>query len=475
MCKTKMATDAAEPTRSPRTSRATLQSPRTPPGRSAGPSNSQRPAASSSARTSTPPPAAAARSSPSTSFSSYPSTSIHYSSSTGPGGFDKDSKNSLSSLTSLSSLRDTLPETPIVYDISEIRSATNSFLAKRYSSSTTPSWLCTLRSKEVLIFQRKSRTAMSTFDLQKKLSVICKSHYSSIIKLLGACISGEQHIYLVYEFVHGASLSSCLRSSRNPNFTVLSTWLSRMQVATDLAHALDYIHTNMNFVHNHVKSSSVIVTEPSFNAKICHFGAAQLCGEVGNSEDDEENLQKRPEEEIASATSPISSEPSRSTDRKAPQFQGTVGYMSPEFQASGVGTKKSDVYAFGVVILELVSGEEPYKYRVDKESKEIKRTSVIDTAADAVAEGGDDGDGGGLGKEARVRRWVDRRLRDSFPVEVAEKATRVALDCVHVDVDRRPDMRRVAGKISKLYLDSVKWSNSLKMPTDMISVSLAPR
>ncbi|KAL9659575.1 hypothetical protein QQ045_024382 [Rhodiola kirilowii] len=471
MCKTKMALDAAQPTRSPRTSRPALQSPKTQSSRSAAAPQglSQRSAASSLATTIPPP--ATRSSSPSTSSSSYPSTSIHYSST---GGHGKDSINSLSSLTSsLSSLRDTLPETPIVYDISEIRSATNNFLSKRYSSSTTPSWLCNLRSKEVIIFQRKSRSSMGISQLQKKLSAIYKSHYSSIIKLLGACISSD-HIYLVYEFVHGASLSSCLRNPRNPNFTVLSTWMSRMQVATDLAHGLDYIHTNMNFVHNHVKSSSVIVIEPSFNAKICHFGTAQLCGEVDEADainDEQRDQNQNSKEPQASAPSPLSPGSARSRDHKPLNFQGTVGYMSPEFQSIGVPTKKSDVYAFGVVLLELLSGEEPFKYKVEKDSGDIKRTSVIDTAADAVSEDG----GGGLGKEARVRRWVDKRLRDSFPVEVAEKVIRVALDCVHVDVDQRPDMRRAAGKISKLYLDSVKWSNSLNVPTDMISVSFAPR
>ena len=53
-----------------------------------------------------------------------------------------------------------------------------------------------------------------------------------------------------------------------------------MQIAADLANGVDYIHNDAgNFVHNHIKSSSVIVTEPCFNAKICHFGTSELCGE----------------------------------------------------------------------------------------------------------------------------------------------------------------------------------------------------
>ena len=91
---------------------------------------------------------------------------------------------------------------------------------------------------------------------------------------------------------------------------------------------------------------------------------------------------------------------------------------------------------------------------------------MIDAARAAVV----DGEGS---VEGTLRRWVDRRLKDSFPVDVAEKWTRVALECVHVDPDKRPNMGRVAGKISKFYLTSRIWSDSIKMP-DM-TVSLGPR
>lgn len=298
----------------------------------------------------------------------------------------------------------------------------------------------------------------------------------SIIKLLGASISG-QHIYLVYEFITGANLANCLRNPKNPSYTVLSTWISRMQVATDLAHGLDYIHNktgqNSGLVHNHIKSSSIIVTEPSFSARLCHFGTAQLCGEA---DDDIVPEIREKSSEITEISEEITLENSsskpelRRSDSRNMQFEGVRGYMSPEFQSNGVPTQKSDVYAFGVVILELLSGEEPLKYKYDKESGDFRRTSVIETAREAIEGGGCAGEG----TQGRLRRWIDKRLKDSFPLEVAEKVTRVVLECVHVDPDKRPDMQRVAGKISKLYLESRKWSDRINVPTG-ISVSLGPR
>lgn len=145
------------------------------------------------------------------------------------------------------------------------------------------------------------------------------------------------------------------------------------------------------------------------------------------------------------------------------KFEGARGYMSPEFQVTGIPTLKSDVFAFGVVVLEVLSGEEPMKVEVDQERGVFRKVSLIDTAREAVANGG-----------RRLRQWVDRRLKDSYPVDVAEGLTRVALECVQEDPAKRPDMGRVAGWISKLYLESKTWAQSFGI-SDEITVSFAPR
>ncbi|XP_044476215.1 lysM domain receptor-like kinase 3 [Mangifera indica] len=372
---------------------------------------------------------------------------------------------SFSSRTSLSSLRESISESTHIYSFSEIRAATNNFLLKKHSSSSSNGWRCNLRGRDVIIFQRKFRLKLQIQHLKERLSVICRSHHNSIIKLRGAAIS-DDYISLVYEFINGLNLSDCLRNSKNPDFTVLSTWMSRMQIATDLAHGLDYIHNNtglnLTLVHNHIKSSSIIVMEPSFNAKICHFGTAQLCGES------EEEYVRR--DKVTEIQEIIEEEPvaflTRSRSSKM-QFEGVRGYISPEFRVTGIPTQKSDVYSLGVVILELLSGEEPFKYKFDNTRGELVRTSVTETAR-LTMDGGDDG----CGREGNIRKWIDRRLKDSFPIDVAEKLIRVALECVDDDPAKRPDMGRVSRKISKLYLESRVWADHFK--TD-ISCSLGPR
>ncbi|KAL0298763.1 UNVERIFIED_CONTAM: LysM domain receptor-like kinase [Sesamum radiatum] len=363
--------------------------------------------------------------------------------------FYKDSwKSSASDLTSLTSLRGSiLREQPHVYDFQEICAATHNFLLKPHSSSSSSTaWRCKIRDQTAMIIQRRFRRQMDTAELVDRLSVICRSHHSSLVKLKGASISGT-YIYLVYEYVPGANLADCLRNAMNPNFTVLSNWMLRIRIASDIAHGLDYVHNStglgFEFVHNHIKSSSILVEEPILNAKICHFGTSELCGEVVRGD--------------------IGSKEIKRSDSKIKKFEGTRGYMAPEFQRSGIVTQKCDVYAFGVVILELLSGMEALTYRVDEESGSYVRISVVDAAREAV-----EGGGGG------VRKWVDKRLRDSYPVDVVEKLARLALDCVMDDPESRPDMGKVVMRISQMFLESQSWLENLGVVTDF-TVSLAPR
>ncbi|KAL3732034.1 hypothetical protein ACJRO7_028818 [Eucalyptus globulus] len=362
-----------------------------------------------------------------------------------------DSSSSLSTTPSYSlpaDLRHHLHDTPYIYPFSELSSATGNFLLRPLSPSSS-AWRCSLRGQDVAVFRRRLRRPIGLPRLRELLAAICRSHHSSVAKLLGASLL-ESDVYLVYEFVKGANLCDCLRNRVNPGYSPLASWASRMQVATDVAHGLEYIHhcTGVNgsgFLHNRIKSSSIFVTEDSLNAKICHFGTAELCGEVV--------------EEDEPPWSPDTPRPMR-TNSGGKKFEGTRGYMSPEFRSTGTPTRKSDVYALGVVVLELLSGEEPLKYSFDRESGDCRRTSVIEGARDAVGEG--------------VRRWVDKRLKDSYPVEVAVKMVQLALECVDDDPEKRPDMGRVAGRISKLYLESKRWGERFALPQDF-SVSMAPR
>lgn len=235
-----------------------------------------------------------------------------------------------------------------------------------------------------------------------------------------------------------------------------------------MATGLEYIHLHSSAsFHGRLSSSAILVTEqPSIRALISLYGAADLSGDVG----------------------PTSVEEFRR------------GYTAPEVASRITGVShQSDVYALGVLLLELISGEEPVKYRLDKGTflyinlyslhsknlagnqlvtmhrisfligtKEMKQVSVIDKAKKVVR--GEEEE-----KKGKVRRWVDRRLNDSFPVEAAEKLIQIALKCVDQDPEARPNMEWVSGKVSKVFLESKMWHDRLRVPTDQISVSIGVR
>ncbi|KAK1290505.1 LysM domain receptor-like kinase 3 [Acorus calamus] len=306
---------------------------------------------------------------------------------------------SSSSRSSLSSLRSSLPESPIIYAFAEISAATNAFLSKPIPSSppSSPAWRCLLRGRDAVVHRRSFLRHSDAARLRDRLASVSRGHHVSLVRLLGAAAAGggSDHLYVVYEHVPGATLSECLRNPRNPEFTVLSTWLSRMQVAADLAQGLEYIHhyasaagppnARRTFIHSLLDSSSVLVTEPSLNAKICHFGSSILAGDV-------------PEEESATDSPPGLER----SDSRTMKIERTRGYMAPEVEIS----QKSDVFALGVLLLELLSGEEPLKYRFDRETKQYEMVSVIE------GEGGDGIDGGDRekGEAAAVDGWEAQGL-----------------------------------------------------------------
>ncbi|WVZ06972.1 hypothetical protein V8G54_020318 [Vigna mungo] len=108
----------------------------------------------------------------------------------------------------------------------------------------------------MLVSRRNFRQQIDLPELSRHLAIICRSHHSSLVKLFGASVSSNV-IFLVYEFVPDASLTHCLHNRRNSSYIDLVTWISRMQIASDVAHGLDYIH---NFFGSDSGSGSVLVS-----------------------------------------------------------------------------------------------------------------------------------------------------------------------------------------------------------------------
>ncbi|WVZ73117.1 hypothetical protein U9M48_021464 [Paspalum notatum var. saurae] len=378
--------------------------------------------------------------------------------------YSTSSSTASSSAASLAALRDSLPELPLLFTFHDLAAATAKFSSShRLAPASSNSFRCTLRGHPAAIFRRPLRR--DARDVAARLAVLGHCHHAAIARLLGAAASPDRTtLFLAYELVPDAApLSTLLRNPKNPSFTPLASWHSRLQLAADVCDALYYVHLQADTIHNRLSASSVLVVcgdGPRFRAKIAHFGAADLAGELPA-------VQKDGGDEGSSESSSSSDSKGgghRRSSSRGRRIEGTRGYMAPELVAGGPPSRRSDVFALGVVLLELLSGQEPVRYElVNRGTGEYERTSLIETAEAAAAEGAGEG----------MRRWVDRRLRDSFPVDAADALTALALRCVAKDPLARPDMAWVAAKVSKLFLEAQEWADRFRVPTD-ISISIAP-
>ncbi|KAL5227505.1 hypothetical protein ABZP36_015770 [Zizania latifolia] len=217
-------------------------------------------------------------------------------------------------------------EKPIVFTYQEILASTDSFSdANLLGHGTYGSvYYGVLRDQEVAI---KRMTATKTKEFIVEMKVLCKVHHASLVELIGYAASKDE-LFLVYEYSQKGSLKNHLHDPQSKGYTSLS-WIYRVQIALDAARGLEYIHehTKDHYVHRDIKSSNILLDE-SFRAKISDFGLAKLVVKSNDAE--------------ASVTKVV----------------GTFGYLAPEYLRDGLATMKSDVYAFGVVLFELISGKE---------------------------------------------------------------------------------------------------------------------
>lgn len=353
-----------------------------------------------------------------------------------------------------------LSDGPSLYRFEEVCLATGNFdPAKQIGRSV---WKASLHDTMVVISRKEGRAGHFTSVLSKVRAL----HHQSLVKLLGACYEGH-YLYLVYVFMESSNLRDCLRSKLGVSFSALSSWLSRLRVALDVAKGLEYLHnfSSPPLIHKYIDSRNILVGN-DLRAKIAHVGVSVLTGEV-------EILKKRFPEQgsiLENDTEEIQQVDSnrRISRSRSIKINGVQGYMPPEYLNSGEVSCKYDVFAFGVVLAEIISGREAISSVQEdvKPRQAVKRVSLPNLLQNIMT--GDDA-------RSKLRRWMDPLLRDSFPLDDAYKVASIAMACMDPDPLKRPDMSDVGLRLQKLLVSAERYHATIAAQQELLTVSLQPR
>ncbi|KAG1365621.1 Leucine-rich repeat receptor-like protein kinase PXC2 [Cocos nucifera] len=233
-----------------------------------------------------------------------------------------------------------------------------------------------------------SSLVKSQEDFEREIRKLGKVRHPNLVALEGYYWTPSLQL-LIYEFVSGGNLYRHLHESSASN---LLSWQERFDIFLGIARSLAHLH-RLNIIHYNLKSSNILI-DGSGEAKVGDYGLAKLL-------------------------------PMLDRYVLSSKIQSALGYMAPEFACRTVKiTEKCDVYGFGVLVLEIVTGRRPVEYMEDD----------VVVLCDVVK---------GALEEGRVEECVDGKLGGKFPVEEAVPVMKLGLICTSQVPSNRPDMPEV--------------------------------
>ncbi|XP_031499974.2 cysteine-rich receptor-like protein kinase 10 [Nymphaea colorata] len=286
-----------------------------------------------------------------------------------------------------------------IFDLSIIKAATNDFSQwnKLGEGGYGPVYKGELPDgQEIAVKRLSSRSGQGVIEFKNEVKLVAKLQHRNLVRLLGCCLEENEKI-LVYEYVPNRSLDYFLFDQTK---RMQLDWLTRVKIINGIARGLLYLHedSRLKIIHRDLKASNILL-DKDMNPKISDFGMAKL---VGLDE----------------------------TQGNTSRIAGTYGYMSPEYAMKGQFSVKSDVFSFGVLMLEIVSGQKISSFSQSQYGQDLLSYTWR------------------LWTENKATELLDETLRESCQMREAVRCIHVGLLCVQEDPALRPTMSSVVLMLS---------------------------
>ncbi|KAL2636102.1 hypothetical protein R1flu_007581 [Riccia fluitans] len=282
------------------------------------------------------------------------------------------------------------------FSLHEVEVATSNYKTKIGEGGFGPVYYGRLPDgTEVAVKVNSETSNQGATEFSTEVSTLSRVHHKNLVSLLGYCEENESQI-LIYEFMSKGTLREHLYGREMKGKI---SWKQRLDVALNAAKGLEYLHNDCipKIIHRDIKSNNILLNEKLL-AKVADFGISKLAPE-GDS---------------------------NSTSGQTTIVRGTTGYLDPEYYAHSKLTQKSDVFSFGVVLLETISGRPPNSK--DYNLVEWARRQLNSNDLDSI---------------------IDPFIKGSYDPESMWKVAELAMGCVEPYGVNRPDMTQVVRALSQ--------------------------
>ncbi|XP_065851084.1 probable serine/threonine-protein kinase PBL23 [Euphorbia lathyris] len=259
-------------------------------------------------------------------------------------------------------------------------------------------------------------------EFKVEVELLSRLHSPYLLALVGHC-SDNNHKLLVYEFMANGGLQEHLYPLSGHNaFHLRLDWETRLRIALEAAKGLEYLHEHVSppVIHRDFKSSNILL-DKNFHARVSDFGLAKLG-------------------------------PDKAGAHVSTRVLGTQGYVAPEYALTGHLTTKSDVYSYGVVLLELLTGRVPVDMKRPP-GEAVLVSWVLPRLTD----------------REKVTEIMDPALEGQYSMKEVIQVAAIAAMCVQPEADYRPLMADVVQSLVPLIKShrSASGTNALRSPTSL--------